>query len=331
MSVSSEEDDDEGFLGNLGCDLFSEDTSTSFSKKRKRDRKWLPSFHEQLTNATIDFPPKLTFEVGLSSFSDDNDTPEFDHPCYDAAVVLSGFLAKHQKELFSQKGSKHHRVLELGAGCALNSMLFFQIASLQHHRTDIVVTDREDCLKLAERNCMSIRKHIKDGNGQIVISKLDWGNLEHIRDVLRLLTQKKSQKEKMLQENNDDSFGRKHEIEHEHGFFDFVLCSDLLYAEECIPLLAKTFVAVTKPGSTIFFSYEIRGSDSGRDILGQKFEQAIKIQKKMNKLSNDCTGSIDKKIDERHDLFSFSRIPLKDQHLSFSDEAIQLCVIKRLL
>ncbi|XP_022140387.1 protein N-lysine methyltransferase METTL21A [Momordica charantia] len=154
---------------------------------------------------------------------------------WDASLVFVKFLEKNcRKGKFSPSKLKGKRVIELGAGCGLAG---FGMALLG---CDVVATDQKEVLPILtrniERNTPSFAQmNPSDSFGSISAAELDWGNEDHIKAV--------------------------------GPPFDFIIGTDVVYAEHLLEPLLMTIHALSGPKTTIMLGYEIRSTNVHEQML----------------------------------------------------------------
>lgn len=172
---------------------------------------------------------------------------------WDASLVFVKFLEKNcRKGKFSPSKLKGKRVIELGAGCGLAG---FGMALLG---CDVVATDQREVLPILtrniERNTPSLAQmNPSDSFGSIRAAELDWGNEDHIKAV--------------------------------GPPFDFIIGTDVVYAEHLLEPLLKTIHALAGPKTTIMLGYEIRSTNVHEQMLEmwkKNFEVKTVSQSKMD-------------------------------------------------
>ncbi|KAH9326107.1 hypothetical protein KI387_006285, partial [Taxus chinensis] len=136
-----------------------------------------------------------------------------------------------RKGQFSSSKMKGKRVIELGAGCGLAG---FGMALLG---CDVVATDQIEVLPLLMRNVERNAMRIKQANsenpfsvsfGSIQVAELDWGNQQHIAAV--------------------------------DPPFDYIIATDVVYAERLLEPLLQTILSLAGPRTTILLGYELRST-----------------------------------------------------------------------
>ncbi|KAJ6309626.1 hypothetical protein OIU76_014548 [Salix suchowensis] len=169
-------------------------------------------------------------------FSQDPNSKHLGTTVWDASMVLVKFLERNcRRGRFCPSKLKGKRVIELGAGCGVAG---FGMALLG---CDVVATDQIEVLPLlmrnAERNTARIMQ--KDSNsdsfGSIQVAELDWGNKDHIRAV--------------------------------DPPFDYIIGTDVVYAEHLLDPLLQTMLALSGPKTTILLGYEIRSTNVHERML----------------------------------------------------------------
>lgn len=148
---------------------------------------------------------------------------------WDASMVFVKFLERNnRKGRFCTTKMKGKRAIELGAGCGLAG---FGMALLG---CDVVSTDQVEVLPLLMRNVERNTSWITQANpdsasfGSITVAELDWGNKDHIRAL--------------------------------DPPFDYIIGTDVVYAEHLLEPLLQTILALSGPRTTILLGYEIRST-----------------------------------------------------------------------
>ncbi|XP_065865025.1 uncharacterized protein [Euphorbia lathyris] len=176
---------------------------------------------------------------------------------WDASMVLVKFLEKNcRKGRFCPSKLKGKRVIELGAGCGVAG---FGMALLG---CDVVATDQIEVLPLLTRNIDRNTSRIKqmdtnsDSFGSIKAAELDWGNEDHTRAV--------------------------------DPPFDYIIGTDVVYAEHLMEPLLQSIFALSGPKTTILIGHEIRSTSVHERMLNlwkRNFE--VKIVPKTKVLFDD--------------------------------------------
>ncbi|KAG2674188.1 hypothetical protein I3760_13G123400 [Carya illinoinensis] len=160
-----------------------------------------------------------------------------------------------RKGRFCPSKLKGKRVLELGAGCGVAG---FGMALLG---CDVVATDQIEVLPLLMRNVERNTSRIlqmnpgSDSFGSIQVAELDWGNKDHIRAV--------------------------------DPPFDYIIGTDVVYAEHLLEPLLQTIFALSGPKTTILLGYEIRSTSVHEQMLQmwrRNFDVKIIPQSKMDQI-----------------------------------------------
>ncbi|XP_030958831.1 protein-lysine methyltransferase METTL21D isoform X2 [Quercus lobata] len=158
-----------------------------------------------------------------------------------------------RKGRFCPSKLKGKRVIELGAGCGVAG---FGMALLG---CDVVATDQVEVLPLLMRNIERNTSRIlqmnpgSDSFGSIQVAELDWGNDDHIRAV--------------------------------GPPFDYIIGTDVVYAERLLEPLLQTITALSGPKTTILLGYEIRSTNVHEQMLQmwrRNFDVKIVPQSKMH-------------------------------------------------
>ncbi|XP_031501859.1 uncharacterized protein LOC116265414 isoform X2 [Nymphaea colorata] len=164
-------------------------------------------------------------------FSQDPNSKHLGTTLWDASMVFVKFLEKNcRKGQFCAEKLKGKRVVELGAGCGLAG---FGMAILG---CDVISTDQVEVLPLLMRNVERNTSRITQatGNscsasfGSIEVAELDWGNQDHIRAV--------------------------------DPPFDYIIGTDIVYAEHLLEPLFMTILSLSGPRTTIMLGNELRST-----------------------------------------------------------------------
>lgn len=169
-------------------------------------------------------------------FCQDPNSKHLGTTVWDASMVLVKFLERNcRKGRFSPSKLRGKRVIELGAGCGVAG---FGMALLG---CDVVSTDQTEVLPLlmrnVERNTSRIMQTISDPDsfGSIQAAELDWGNETHIKSV--------------------------------GPPFDYIIGTDVVYAEHLLEPLLQTIIALSGPKTTILLGHEIRSTNVHEKML----------------------------------------------------------------
>lgn len=169
-------------------------------------------------------------------FCQDPNSKHLGTTVWDASMVLVKFLERNcRKGRFSPSKLRGKRVIELGAGCGVAG---FGMALLG---CDVVSTDQTEVLPLlmrnVERNTSRIMQTISDPDsfGSIQAAELDWGNETHIKAV--------------------------------GPPFDYIIGTDVVYAEHLLEPLLQTIIALSGPKTTILLGHEIRSTNVHEKML----------------------------------------------------------------
>ncbi|KAF5931058.1 hypothetical protein HYC85_031931 [Camellia sinensis] len=157
-----------------------------------------------------------------------------------STFLLTLFAHPHRekncrKGRFSPSKVKGKRVIELGAGCGVAG---FGMALLG---CDVVSTDQTEVLPLLMRNCERNASRImqmnpgSDSFGSIQVVELSWGNVDQIKAV--------------------------------DPPFDYIIGTDVVYAEHLLEPLLQTMLALSGPKTTILLGYEIRSTNLFSQII----------------------------------------------------------------
>ncbi|XP_062173221.1 uncharacterized protein LOC133878662 [Alnus glutinosa] len=187
-------------------------------------------------------------------FSQDPNSKHLGTTVWDASLVFVKFLEKNcRKGRFCQSKLKGKRVIELGAGCGVAG---FGMALLG---CDVVATDQTEVLPLLMRNVERNTSRIlqmnpgSDSFGSIKVEELDWGNKDHIMAV--------------------------------GPPFDYIIGTDVVYAEHLLEPLLQTISALSGPKTTLLLGYEIRSMSVHEQMLQmwkRNFNVKIVPQAKMD-------------------------------------------------
>lgn len=169
-------------------------------------------------------------------FSQDPNSKHLGTTVWDASMVLVKFLEKNcRKGRFCPSKLKGKRVIELGAGCGVAG---FGMALLG---CDVVSTDQTEVLPLlmrnVERNISRIMQLNPDSDsiGSINVAELDWGNEDHIKAL--------------------------------NPPFDYIIGTDVVYAEHLLEPLLQTILDLSGPKTSILIGYEIRSTSVHEQML----------------------------------------------------------------
>lgn len=191
-------------------------------------------------------------------FSQDPNSKHLGTTVWDASMVLVKYLEKIcRKGRFCPSKLKGKRVIELGAGCGVAG---FGMALLG---CDVVSTDEVEVLPLlmrnVERNTSRIMQMNPDSEsiGSITAAELSWGNKDHIRAL--------------------------------DPPFDYIIGTDVVYAEHLLEPLLQTMLALSGPKTTILIGYEIRSTNVHEQMIQlwkKHFEVKIVPKSKMDNKYN---------------------------------------------
>ncbi|KAJ8459405.1 hypothetical protein OPV22_032331 [Ensete ventricosum] len=151
---------------------------------------------------------------------------------WDASMVFVKFLEKNcRKGRFCPSKLKGKRAIELGAGCGLAGLGMALLGS------NVISTDQTEVLPLLMRNVERNTSRMMQANpdsglaasfGSIEVAELDWGNEDHIKAV--------------------------------DPPFDYIIGTDIVYAEHLLEPLLQTILALSGPRTVILLGYEIRST-----------------------------------------------------------------------
>ncbi|XP_043703342.1 protein-lysine methyltransferase METTL21D [Telopea speciosissima] len=169
-------------------------------------------------------------------FSQDPNSKHLGTTVWDSSVVFAKYLEKNcRKGRFCPTKLKGKRVIELGAGCGVAG---FGMALLG---CDVISTDQVEVLPLLMKNIQRNTSRVMQTNpdsasfGSVQVMELDWGNQEHIKAV--------------------------------DPPFDYVIGTDVVYAEYLLEPLLKTILSLSGPKTTILLGYEIRSTTVHEQML----------------------------------------------------------------
>ncbi|KAL9171295.1 hypothetical protein ABFS82_04G199600 [Erythranthe guttata] len=187
-------------------------------------------------------------------FAQDPNSKHLGTTVWDASMVFAKFLEKNcRRGRFSPSKLKGKRVIELGAGCGVAG---FGMALLG---CDVVTTDQTEVLPLLMRNVDRNTSRIlqiapgSDSFGSMKVAELNWGNADHIRAV--------------------------------EPPFDYIIGTDVVYAEHLLEPLLQTILALSGPRTTIALGYELRSTnvhDQMLDLWKRNFEVKSVPKSKMH-------------------------------------------------
>lgn len=187
-------------------------------------------------------------------FAQDPNSKHLGTTVWDASMVLVKFLEKNcRKGRFSPSKLRGKRVIELGAGCGVAG---FGMALLG---CDVISTDQIEVLPLlmknAEHNSSRIMqmKSESDTFGSIKVAELNWGDENQIKAI--------------------------------EPPFDYIIGTDVVYAEHLLEPLLQTILGLAGPKTTILLGYEIRSTnvhDRMLDMWRSNFEVKIIPKAKMH-------------------------------------------------
>ncbi|KAK9663989.1 hypothetical protein RND81_14G011600 [Saponaria officinalis] len=162
-------------------------------------------------------------------FSQDPNSKHLGTTVWDASMVFAKYLEKNcRKGRFCPSKLKGKRVIELGAGCGVAG---FGMAMLG---CEVITTDQKEVVPLLQRNVDRNTSMIMQANtnvdsfGSMKVAELDWGNKDHIQAV--------------------------------NPPFDYVIGTDVVYAEHLLDPLLETICALSGPRTTVVLGYEIRST-----------------------------------------------------------------------
>ncbi|CAD5168319.1 uncharacterized protein LOC135623398 isoform X1 [Musa acuminata AAA Group] len=165
---------------------------------------------------------------------------------WDASMVFVKFLEKNcRKGRFCPSKLKGKRAIELGAGCGLAGLGMALLGC------NVISTDQTEVLPLLMRNVERNTSRMMQANpdsglaasfGSIEVAELDWGNEDHIKAV--------------------------------DPPFDYIIGTDIVYAEHLLEPLLQTILALSGPRTVILLGYEIRSTvvhERMMDVWKQNF------------------------------------------------------------
>ncbi|XP_058199941.1 uncharacterized protein LOC131314956 [Rhododendron vialii] len=169
-------------------------------------------------------------------FSQDPNSKHLGTTVWDASMVFAKFLEKNcRKGRFSPSKLKGKRAIELGAGCGVAGLGMALLGC------DVVSTDQTEVLPLLMRNVERNASRImqadpgSDPFGSIEVAELNWGNVDHIKAV--------------------------------GPPFDYIIGTDVVYAEHLLEPLLQTMLALSGPKTTILLGYEMRSTNVHEQML----------------------------------------------------------------
>ncbi|XP_010532292.1 PREDICTED: protein-lysine methyltransferase METTL21D [Tarenaya hassleriana] len=187
-------------------------------------------------------------------FAQDPNSKHLGTTVWDASMVFAKYLEKNcRKGRFNPSKLKGKRVIELGAGCGVAG---FAMAMLG---CDVISTDQREVLPLLKRNVEWNTSRIVQTNstsesfGSLEVAELDWGNEVHIKAV--------------------------------EPPFDYIIGTDVVYAEQLLEPLLRTIIGLSGPKTTVMLGYEIRSTSIHEKMLQiwkDNFEVKIIPRSKMD-------------------------------------------------
>ncbi|KAE9616706.1 putative lysine methyltransferase, S-adenosyl-L-methionine-dependent methyltransferase [Lupinus albus] len=201
-----------------------------------------------------------TFEMPLEvlghelQFVQDPNSKHLGTTVWDSSLVFAKFLERNcRKGRFSPAKLKGKRVIELGAGCGVSG---FGMALLG---CDVIVTDQKEVVPLLQRNVDRNISRVMQNNpksfGSIKVSELLWGDESHIKAV--------------------------------GPPFDYIIGTDVVYAEHLLEPLLQTILALSGPRTTIVLGSEIRSTSVHEKML-QMWKENFEV-KTVSKSKMDAT------------------------------------------
>jgi len=161
---------------------------------------------------------------------------------WSSAPVLCKYLEKNANKL--KLNTPSTRVLEVGAGCGISSILLAKLGC------QVVATDREIVLNILRQNVsyncsdLSVSKNIK-------VEELEWLWTEEETNYLKHENQDQvPEGVKKLREFRMKTLGS------EEGHFDVIIGSDVVYEEPCIDALLILLNCLAGRSTQIFIAYE---------------------------------------------------------------------------
>ncbi|KAK8544598.1 hypothetical protein V6N13_045681 [Hibiscus sabdariffa] len=211
----------------------------------------------------------ITFEVlgHQLQFSQDPNSKHLGTTVWDTSMVFAKFLEKNcRKGRFCPSKLKGKRVVELGAGCGVAG---FGMALLG---CDVVSTDQIEVVPLLRRNVECNISRImqmnsnSDSFGSIKVAELDWGNGDHIKAVAPP--------------------------------FDYVIGTDVVYAEHLVEPLLQTIIALSGPKTTIMMDSKYQHPSIQLFIMGLK-SPSVAVEKAECAISTEKSEETARDIDPR--------------------------------
>ncbi|CAA0832604.1 S-adenosyl-L-methionine-dependent methyltransferases superfamily protein [Striga hermonthica] len=177
-------------------------------------------------------------------FAQDPNSKHLGTTVWDASMVFAKFLEKNcRKGRFSPSKLRGKRVIELGAGCGVAGLGMALLGC------DVISTDQAEVLPLLMRNVERNTSRILQMNpapdyfGSIQVAELNWGDADHIKAV--------------------------------GPPFDYIIGTDVVYAEHLLQPLLQTILSLSGPRTTIMLGYELRSTnvhDQMLDLWKMNFE-----------------------------------------------------------
>ncbi|XP_019448755.1 PREDICTED: protein N-lysine methyltransferase METTL21A isoform X2 [Lupinus angustifolius] len=215
-----------------------------------------------------------TFEMPLEvlghelQFVQDPNSKHLGTTVWDSSLVFAKFLERNcRKGRFSPAKLKGKRVIELGAGCGVSG---FGMALLG---CDVIVTDQKEVVPLLQRNVDRNISRVMQNNpksfGSIKVSELYWGDESHIKAV--------------------------------DPPFDYIIGTDVVYAEHLLEPLLQTILALSGPRTTIVMDETFQHPSIQLFIMGFKHSaESTKISGQVTGEKVDAEIGVEDKSNEEH-------------------------------
>ncbi|KAK1314557.1 Thioredoxin-like 3-3 [Acorus calamus] len=191
--------------------------------------RYTPTFHFFRNGESRKEGKSLSDLRGSDGRRKDPNSKHLGTTVWDASMVFVKFLEKNcRRGRFCSAKLKGKRVIELGAGCGLAGLGMALLGC------DVVSTDQVEVLPLLMRNIERNTSRVvqaypdQESFGSITVAELDWGNEDHIKSV--------------------------------EPPFDYIIGTDVVYAEHLLEPLLQTILALSGPRTTVLLGYEIRST-----------------------------------------------------------------------
>ena len=163
---------------------------------------------------------------------------------FDGSIALSRYLETLRRER-GPDAFAGLRVVELGAGTALPSMVIAKLGSPPPAR--VVTTDVPQCVELIAENAEN------NGVDRVVVARpLDWKSAAHMEALIAA----------------------------EGDLFDLVLAADTVYDESCVDPFLRVLERLTrKPGCTVLFSHPSPRVVAASNAFWEKLPSLFRVEK----------------------------------------------------